>query len=83
MSKVICQLRRIRHKKKLTLEVVAKEANVSVPYLSEVERGLVNPRLCIVERILAVYDKELAIVPSGVSQGVFSKLKIMLEGMES
>lgn len=82
MSSVIMQLRGIRKKKKLSLKEVSEKATVSVPYLSEVERALTNPSLHILERILAVYGKELIIVPEGFSQVVFTKLKILLDSWD-
>jgi transcriptional regulator with XRE-family HTH domain len=79
MSQIIKSLRRIRKKKKMTLLCAAQLAGVSMPYLSEVERGRSNPSLAVVERILAAYGKKLAVVPQAVEEGVFSKLKILLE----
>ena len=36
-------LRSIRKERKLTLKDVSQHAGLSVPYLSDIERGVVNP----------------------------------------
>jgi len=75
----VFELRKIRRKQKKTLREVAGLAPVSVPYLSEVERGLRVPSIEIVERVLAAYGKKLVIVSDTLPLGVFERLRVLLD----
>lgn len=75
----VFELRKIRRKRKKTLREVADFAQVSVPYLSEIERGLRVPSIAIVERVLAAYGKKLVIVSDTLHPGVFERLRVLLD----
>lgn len=44
-------LRRIRQEQDLTQEALADRCNISVPYVSNLERGLKNPSLDLIQRL--------------------------------
>ncbi len=51
MTDHLCPLRELRHERRLTLAQVAAESGLSVPYLSQVERGLKRPSARALARI--------------------------------
>jgi transcriptional regulator with XRE-family HTH domain len=53
------QLRALRRSRHETLDAVASRANVSLPYLSEVERGIKEPSSEIVAAISAALETSL------------------------
>lgn len=53
-------LRSYRKEKKLTLKEVAKSANISVSYLSEIERDITSPAIGTLKRITNVLDINIA-----------------------
>lgn len=49
------RLRLLRIEKGLTLKELALETGLSLPFLSEIERGVSNPSLESIEKIARVY----------------------------
>jgi transcriptional regulator with XRE-family HTH domain len=62
------QLRERRHARGETLEAVAGRANVSMPYLSEVERGLKEPSSEVVAAIGAALETTLLDLVEAVAE---------------
>ena len=48
---VLSKLKEIRKSKRLTLERLGKETNLSANYLSQIERGLANPSVAVLKKI--------------------------------
>ncbi|MBI2260832.1 MAG: helix-turn-helix transcriptional regulator [Caulobacterales bacterium] len=49
-------VRRVRHRKGLTIEDLAHEVGLSYSYVGELERGLRNPSLRVVELFASVLE---------------------------
>ena len=49
-------LRSIRKERKFTLKDLSQRADLSVPYLSDIERGVVNPSVETVQKIAKAYN---------------------------
>lgn len=60
------RLRSIRKEHKLTLKGLSQRANLSVPYLSDMERGLVSPSLETLQKIAGAYDMTFKDLFNGV-----------------
>ncbi len=50
------RLRQIRKGKKLTLKELSLQANISVPYLSDMERSVVNPSIDTLQKVAKAYN---------------------------
>ena len=50
------RLRRIRKEHNLTLKDLSQLANLSVPYLSDMERGVVNPSIDTLQKVALAYN---------------------------
>lgn len=50
------RLRSIRKERKITLKDLSRQAELSVPYLSDIERGVVNPSIETLQKIATAYD---------------------------
>ena len=50
------RLRRIRKEHKLTLKDLKERADLSVPYLSDLERGVVNPSIETLQKVAMAYN---------------------------
>ena len=59
-------LRSIRKERKLTLKDLSQLADLSVPYLSDIERGVVNPSVETVQKIARAYNITIKDLFSGV-----------------
>lgn len=51
-------VRRVRQERELTQEALADEVGLAVTYIGQIERGLRNPTLGVVERIARALDVE-------------------------
>lgn len=60
------RLRALRVEQGVALKVVAKKADVSVPYLSEVERGRKLPALDVLARIAAALNTNVPALLRGL-----------------
>jgi len=60
------RLREIRQKQGSTLLQVAEAVNLSVSYLSDLERGRAKPSLDTLERLAAYYEMSVADLVSGI-----------------
>ena len=49
-------LRSIRKERKFTLKDLSQRADLSVPYLSDIERGVVNPSVETIQKIAKAYN---------------------------
>ena len=59
-------LRSIRRERKLTLKDLSQRANLSVPYLSDIERGVVNPSVETLQKIAKAYNMKVQDLFAGV-----------------
>ena len=50
------RLRSIRKEHKLTLKELSQQADLSLPFLSDVERGVVSPSIETLQKIARTYD---------------------------
>ena len=59
-------LRFIRRKRKLTLKNLSQHADLSVPYLSDLERGVVNPSIETLQKVAKAYNMKVQDLFTGV-----------------
>ena len=59
-------LRFIRRKRKLTLKDLSQHADLSVPYLSDLERGVVNPSIESLQKVAKAYNMKVQDLFTGV-----------------
>ena len=59
-------LRFIRRKRKLTLKDLSQDADLSVPYLSDLERGVVNPSIESLQKVAKAYNMKVQDLFTGV-----------------
>ena len=59
-------LRFIRRKRKLTLKDLSQDADLSVPYLSDLERGVVNPSIVSLQKVAKAYNMKVQDLFTGV-----------------
>ena len=59
-------LRFIRRKRKLTLKNLSQDADLSVPYLSDLERGVVNPSIESLQKVAKAYNMKVQDLFTGV-----------------
>lgn len=52
-------LRFIRRKRKLTLKDLSQHADLSVPYLSDLERGVVNPSIETLQKVAKAHNMKV------------------------
>ncbi len=50
------RLRQIRREHDLTLKDLSQRADLSIPYLSNVERGVVNPSIDTLQKVASAYN---------------------------
>ena len=62
------RLRLIRKEHRMTLKDLSKRANLSVPYLSDVERDVVNPSVETLEKIADAFNMTVRDLFSGVEK---------------
>ncbi len=62
------RLRLIRKENKLTLKNLSQLANLSVPYLSDMERGVVNPSIDTLQKVAKAYNMTVKELISGVEE---------------
>lgn len=62
------RLRLIRKEKKLTLKDLSQLADLSVPYLSDMERGVVNPSVETLHKVAKAYNMTVKDLFSGVEE---------------
>jgi transcriptional regulator with XRE-family HTH domain len=60
------RLRELRLAKGVGLKVIANRADISLPYLSEVERGLKLPSLEVLARVASALDSDVVAVLRGL-----------------
>ena len=62
------RLRFIRKEHQLTLKDLSQRADLSVPYLSDMERGVVNPSIETVQKVAKAYNMTVKDLFSGVEE---------------
>ena len=62
------RLREIRKEHRLTLKDLSQKAGLSIPYLSNVERGGVNPSFDTLQKVAAAYNMAVKDLLTGVDQ---------------
>lgn len=62
------RLRFIRKKKGLTLKDLSQRADLSVPYLSDMERGVVNPSIESLQKVAQAFKMTVRDLLSGVEE---------------
>ena len=60
------RLRLIRKDRQLTLKDLSKRADLSVPYLSDMERGVVNPSIETLRKVAKAYNMTVQDLFTGV-----------------
>ena len=60
------RLRFIRRENQLTLKELSERSGLSVPYLSDMERGVVNPSVDTLRKVAAAYNISVKDLISGV-----------------
>ena len=60
------RLRSIRKERKIKLKDLSQHADLSVPYLSDIERGVVNPSIETLQKIARAYDMIVKNLLNGV-----------------
>ncbi len=66
------RLREIRKAHKLTLKDLSQKAGLSIPYLSNVERGEVNPSFDTLQKLSAAYNMQVKDLLTGVDHSLDS-----------
>ncbi len=56
---VAWNIRRIRVHREISAEILAADAGVDRAYMSQIERGIANPTIDVLERIAAVLNVEM------------------------
>lgn len=77
------RLRRIRKEHKMTLKNLSQLADLSVPYLSEMERGAVNPSVETLQKVAKAYNMTVRELFNGVEGLGESASVVYPEGFES
>ena len=77
------RLRLIRKEHQLTLKDLSQLANLSVPYLSDMERGVVNPSVETLQKVAKAYNMTVRDLFSGVEELGESAYTTYPEGFES
>ena len=77
------RLRFIRKKKGLTLKDLSQRADLSVPYLSDMERGAVNPSIESLQKVAKAFNMTVRDLFSGVEELGESVSTTYPEGFES
>ena len=77
------RLRLIRREKKLTLKNVSELADLSVPYLSDIEREEVNPSIESLQKVAKAFNMTVKELFSGVEELGESTGTAYPEGFES
>lgn len=77
------QLRSLRKEKNLTLKDLSELADLSVPYLSDMERGAVNPSVESLQKVAAALNMTVRDILSGVEKLGESVYSSYPEGFES
>ena len=62
------RLREIRKAHRLTLKDLNQRADLSVPYLSDVERGMVNPSIETLQKMAKAYNMTVKDLMTGVEE---------------
>lgn len=62
------RLRRIRREHQLTLMDLKERADLSVPYLSDLERGVVNPSIETLQKVATAYNMSVKELLSDVEE---------------
>ena len=77
------QLRSLRKEKNLTLKDLSELADLSVPYLSDMERGAVNPSVESLKKVAEAFNMTVRDILSGVEKLGESGYSSYPEGFES
>ena len=62
------RLRLIRKQHKLTLKDLKERSDLSVPYLSDIERGVVNPSIDTLQKVAKAYTMTVQELITGVDE---------------
>lgn len=77
------RLRLIRKEHRFTLKDLSELADLSVPYLSDMERGVVNPSVETLQKVAKAYNMTVKDLFSGVEELGESTFTTYPEGFES
>lgn len=66
------RIRKIRKEKKMSLSAVSKQAEISVAYLSKIERDEANPTVEVLERLAEVLQMTLDEIAAGLRSDSYS-----------
>ena len=76
------RLREIRKEHNLTLKDLSQKADLSVPFLSNIELGKVNPSFDTLQKLASAYNMTVKNILTDVEDLVISSDKIYPEGFE-
>ncbi len=80
--KISEKLRNIRTKEKnLTLKKLSEGTGISLPYLSEIERGISQPTVLTLEKIAKFYNLTLSEILSGANNDEEINLNTLSKGL--
>ena len=74
------RLRLIRKEHGMTLKELSQRADLSVPYLSDMERSIVNPSVDTLQKVAKAYDMKVSGLFIGVEEMGESQSEIYPEG---
>lgn len=77
------RLRRLRKNNELTLKDLSQKSDLSVPYLSDMERGVVNPSIDTLQKVAEAYNTSVKILLIGVKHLDKVEYDTYPEGFES
>lgn len=63
-------LRRLRAQQGLTLQEASSRAEITIGYLSDLERGRTAPSLAALDRLLAIYGHRLTVVDDRIAENL-------------
>jgi transcriptional regulator with XRE-family HTH domain len=63
MNAIVCKLSKQRRQVGMSIAELSRRSGVPRPNISRIERGLVDPRLSTIERLLAALTLRLDVVP--------------------
>lgn len=76
------RLREIRREHSLTLKDLSQKAGLSIPYLSNVERGEVNPSFDALKKVAVAYNMAVKDLLTGVDKPDYSIIESYPQGFK-
>ena len=77
------RLRLIRKQHKLTLKDLKERSDLSVPYLSDIERGVVNPSIDTLQKVAKAYAMTVQELITGLMRLANRRVKPILKDSQN